>query len=101
MLGDHRRPERRPRRKPSAGVRVSAKQVFSATQTITGANGRIQVRVSSRDGVSRTEIIRTGDAISASEAETISALERLVALKEKGALTESEFEAEKAKLLGG
>lgn len=98
---------------PSDHEKVVLDRERLAEQGQSGLGGSVQVQVVSRSGGPAPQIStgpdgsirivappREGDSSSTPEAGRIADLERLAALHASGALTDDEFEHEKAKLLG-
>ena len=63
-------------------------------QVVAGDPGRVD------EAVARARAADTGDAAGSVDDDRLAALERLVALRDAGALSDEEFEAEKARVLG-
>lgn len=87
----------------SSGGRVEVKIVSredGTVRTVSPGEGPLEVNAGGRTiEVSSGGSFRIASRPAPSETDTISALERLTALRDSGALTDAEFAAEKAKLL--
>ncbi len=88
------------RRRPIARMAVRTTAVAGTAAVVGGHMANKQAQAAQAQQAEQAPAAAPAPAPAAAAPDTVTQLTQLAALKDSGALTEAEFEAEKAKLLG-